>query len=455
MTQAMSQLLADYVCDLKYEKLSSAAIQKAKTCFLHALGVALASSEVESVRIAWKASESMFGTVDDEKNQASILGSGLKVPLSRAMFVNSVMFHTRIQEDSHVQAITHFGPIVVPVSLALAESMHRSGKELIEALIAGYQIGGAVGSVTAMPVALQGYRPTSIFGAFGGVAAASKLMGLNEIQTANAVSFAANFAFGLNETWLAGGPMDYTIHTGLAAFNSLMAAVLAREGGESAETALEGQAGFYRVYGGLEDVRSQLEEALAKEYQIFDVVLKPYCVSACCLSPVTAVLNLLSKTPVAPDEISKIQLTMNPGELNYPGVAVAGPFSRYGSTVTSVLYSMATALKNKGVTMAGMLEFDDPVIMDLISKTELLPGEDKNRFCCVLDIETKDGRKLSEDINVSPMYYDFSFEKDAEILREIVPEMKITPEKFDQLVQVVSELEELDDVSSIIGLLVD
>ena len=195
--------------------------------------------------------------------------------------------------------------------------------------MAGYQVGAAVGSVSAPVTTARGFRASSIYGQFGGAVAAGKLLGLSQQQLANAVSFAADFGMGLNETWLA-GTMDYSIEVGMAAANGLMAAMLAKEGGEAAETALEGRAGFYRAYAGMEDVRSRVEEGLAKKYQIFDVTLKPFNVCAVNQSPVTTALNLLGKTPVDPKAVSKITIRLNPIEANYPGINSKGPFRRYG-----------------------------------------------------------------------------------------------------------------------------
>lgn len=355
----LSQLLASYAYHFKYEDLPQEAIAKAKTLVLHDLGVATTSYEAAPVQIALKATSSMFGKGD--KNLATVLVKGSKVPLYQAVFVNSVMFHFRTQEDTHMGTLSHFGPNIIPNTLALGECFHRSGREMIEAIVAGYQVGASVGCVSAKESTAKGFRASSIYGQFGAAVAAGKLLKLNQQQFAHAISFAASFGLGLNETWLA-GTMDYSIQVGMSASNGLMAAMLAKEGGEAAETALEGRAGFYRAYAGLENVRPKLEEELAKKYQIFDVTLKPFSVCANNQSPVTAVFNILGRTEVDPSKVKKIKVSLNPVEANYPGINSKGPFSRYGGSLMSTAYCVATALKHKRITMNGMLEFNDPVI---------------------------------------------------------------------------------------------
>ena len=116
----------------------------------------------------------------------------------------------------------------------------------------------------------------------------------------------------------------------------------------------------------------------------------------------------------------------------------------------SAQYCVATALKHGRITMSGMLDFTDPILNDLIAKTEVIADENLSSFCCILEVETNDGRNLVEELIVSSKFYDYSFEEDIEILREIVPDMLISPDKFDQLIAAVAELERLDDIGAII-----
>lgn len=90
----------------------------------------------------------------------------------------------------------------------------------------------------------------------------------------------------------------------------------------------------------------------------------------------------------------------------------------------------------------------------MISKCDVIADESLKPLCCKLEIETKDGQRLFEELQITFKFYDYPFQKDVELLRGLLPEMKISPQKFEKLVKAVSDFENLDDVSAIMKLVV-
>ncbi|MBN1365510.1 MAG: MmgE/PrpD family protein [Syntrophaceae bacterium] len=454
MEETAAELLANYAVDLKFDQIPDKVIEKAKTCLLNGLGVALTSYNYDPVNITMRATTSAFGDVAENSHRATVVGQGKKVSLAQAVFVNGMMFHIRGQEDTYFPTMSHFGPIMVPVVLALGESYQRTGKEVIEALIIGYQVAAVAGSVSEKISTTRGFRASSIYGQFGSAAAAGKLLKLNKKEMANAMRFAANQGCGLNQVWMS-GTMEYSIHMSQAALGGLLSAVLAKEGGEAAEKALEGKAGFYRAYAGVEqEVIEPLRRVLKEKYHILDVSYKPFNICGLNLSPVIAVLELMKKTDINPDEIAKIKLGMNPEEAAHLGTNNKGPYIRFLDTAMSAQYCVATAIKHRKMTMAGMLEFDDPQIMDLVGKCSLISDENCQPLCCYIEIETKDGKKHKNELIIDEFFYDYSFEREAEILRGMQPEMGISPSKFEKLVDALSHFETVTNAESIIDLII-
>jgi 2-methylcitrate dehydratase PrpD len=443
-------MLGSYAYNFDYASLPPETIAKAKTLLMHDMGVGLAGHTGDTPQIAASAATRIYGSAGDGGAMATSFVLNRKVPLAHAVFANAALFHYRTQEDTHLGALAHFGPNIIPICLALGESLNKSGKEIIEAMVAGYQVGAAVGSVSAKETTARGFRASSIYGAFAGAVAGGKLLGLNEQQMQNAVSLAANFGMGLNETWVA-GTMEYAIQIGMTAVNGLMAATLAKEGMEAAGSALDGRSGFYRAYAGMENVREQVEEALSVKYQIYAVTMKYYCCCALTQSPVTAVLNLLGKQPVKPEEIRHVNIRMNAAEAVYPGTMEKGPFRKFGGSLMSAPYCTAAALKFGTITMEGMTSFDDPVLNDLIANSDVIPDEKVGPLSCVIEIETKDGRTLTEALNVNAEFFNFSFQQDVEILRDMLPEMKFDKGQFEQLVGYISQFETLENVAVVAG----
>ena len=67
------------------------------------------------------------------------------------------------------------------------------------AAIVGYEVGGRIGRAIVTPEFARTFRPTGFTGPLAAAAACSRLLGLDEAATANALSLAANFVGGQNQ----------------------------------------------------------------------------------------------------------------------------------------------------------------------------------------------------------------------------------------------------------------
>ena len=101
------------------------------------------------------------------KRKTTILVDGNKVLPPAAVFANSTMLHSRIQEDDYHAGMAHLGVVTIPAALAASEMVNCSGKDLIVALAAGYEV-VRCGSGTAedrIPVSRGGrHTPCAVAG---------------------------------------------------------------------------------------------------------------------------------------------------------------------------------------------------------------------------------------------------------------------------------------------------
>jgi 2-methylcitrate dehydratase PrpD len=93
--------------------------------------------------------------------------------------------------------------VITPAALAIAERDGNSGKEVIEAVVAGYEVVGAFDREVSAYTTPRGFRASPVFGIFGSASAASKLLKLSEEETIHAMGFAAAFASGTLECFAA------------------------------------------------------------------------------------------------------------------------------------------------------------------------------------------------------------------------------------------------------------
>ncbi len=251
---------------LRYRDIPGPVVDKMKSHLVHHLGLAFRGLVTEEGRQAVRIAES-FG----HRGPATIVGRRLRTAPLEAAFANSTMMRAEFLDDVLFPAGVHVALVTLPPALAVAEDRHCSGKELLVALIAAYDVIGKLGNRAGFSAARAPRRPTIPFGPFGGAAAVSRLLGLSEHRTAHALGYAAHSGMGLSEG-------DYITHYyGLVARNGLMAAVTAGHGGEAALAVMEGRFGFWNTF--FQGVPPDLEESLAtlgSEFEIMNATTKRY-----------------------------------------------------------------------------------------------------------------------------------------------------------------------------------
>lgn len=91
---------------------------------------------------------------------ASLMGFGKKSSVSLAVLVNSTAGHAFELDDIHKESIVHAGSLATPVALALAEQHGAMpGRDVITAMVAGYEVGHRVGNAATMSLFFRGFHP--------------------------------------------------------------------------------------------------------------------------------------------------------------------------------------------------------------------------------------------------------------------------------------------------------
>lgn len=146
-------------------------------------------------------------------------------------------------DDTHRQALVHPAPIIVPSALATARQCHATGRDLLDAMVRGYEAMIRMG-MSVGPAHYRHWHNTSTCGAVGAAVAAASLLHLDEDQTAHAICLALVQASGLWQTRL--DPCDAKPwHLARAAQTGVQSAYLAHNGLTGPARAFEGEKGFF------------------------------------------------------------------------------------------------------------------------------------------------------------------------------------------------------------------
>ncbi|MEO1001092.1 MAG: MmgE/PrpD family protein, partial [Pseudomonadota bacterium] len=167
--------------------------------------------------------------------------AGGRAALRDAVLTDGAAGHALDYDDVNAEMRGHPTVPVAPVVMALGAAQGASGRAVLEAFAAGYQVEAHLGAVTGDGHYELGFHATGTLGTFGAAAAAAHLMGLGEAETATALGLAAAQAAGLKAMF---GTDAKPLHAGKAAVNGLLAAELAARGVTAHPGALEAPQGF-------------------------------------------------------------------------------------------------------------------------------------------------------------------------------------------------------------------
>ena len=160
-----------------------------------------------------------------------------------AAFVNGALSHIVEMDDVDRVSVVHPGAVVLPAARAVFQRDGGTGRELLSAVVAGYEVAVRFGAAVGRKHYYH-FHNTSTCGVFGAAVAAGWLLGLDEKQLTWALGSAGTMAFGLWE-FNTEGSMSKHLHTGHAASSGLRAADLASHGFTGAKTIVEGDRGFF------------------------------------------------------------------------------------------------------------------------------------------------------------------------------------------------------------------
>ncbi|MBI3918399.1 MAG: MmgE/PrpD family protein [Betaproteobacteria bacterium] len=126
------QILADYVKSVTLDRVPQREVEVAKLGVLDQIGVALAGvGEDPGIRV-----QDMVNRC--AANEATVFGTPRKTSTWLAALVNGTLGHTLDFDDC--SSFGHPSVVLVPAMLATGETQDRSGRELLEAYIAGYEV---------------------------------------------------------------------------------------------------------------------------------------------------------------------------------------------------------------------------------------------------------------------------------------------------------------------------
>ncbi len=238
------QNISKFISNYRYEQATIESVTTVKAAFLDFFGVAYRGIGEDASQIACNTVEEIFHGNSNSNLKASVIGTAIKADVLHAAFINGISAHVLELDDGHRKAQIHLGSVIFPTALAISEAYDLSGKEFMEGVIVGYEVGILLGQIVNPQHRNKGFHTTGTIGAFVAGVVASKLLKLDEEQIMNALC--GTQAAGLLESDH-GGSMGKSLHVGKAVYNGIISAYLARNGFTGSKTIFEGNEGFLKT----------------------------------------------------------------------------------------------------------------------------------------------------------------------------------------------------------------
>ncbi|HEA8164336.1 TPA: MmgE/PrpD family protein [Campylobacter coli] len=266
-----SEILADFIFNLRYENIPDAVVQRAKELMLDSLGTAIAASKEECVLNAFKA----FENLSTEKNTPVWVNDKKLDPIYAAM-LNGIASHALDFDDTHTEAILHASAILTPLCLSYGFHISKDAKKIIKAFIVGWEVAARVGIASKGTFHKRGFHTTAIAGIFGSVSASAVLLDLSKQQIINALGLAGSFASGINE-FLSNGSNSKVLHIANAIKNGILVVNFAKNNMSGPLSIFEGRDNIFKCFGIEQECdKTELDKGLGEIWQSMQVSIKPY-----------------------------------------------------------------------------------------------------------------------------------------------------------------------------------
>ena len=322
-----------------------------------------------------------------------IVGRSEKAGLIDSALINGSASHALDFDDVSGPMGGHPTVAIFPAVLALGDKSGASGKDIINAFVAGYEASCRVGLLAMPSHYVHGFHATGTVGAFGAAAGAAKLMGLTADQTAMAFGIAGAQAAGLKSMF---GTMTKPFHAGKSAANGLMAARLAARGFTANDEVLETDQGFLATQS--QETGKELS-ALVPGQHIRKNLYKYHAACYLTHSGIEVTKKLAAQHHIQPDSVDQIQLHVPEGHLNVcniqsPNTGLETKFS-LRHTQAFALHGYDTAV----LETYSDQNANDPMLQATREKVSVIADMEPGTRTRV-DIATSSGDTFSDDIDV-------------------------------------------------------
>lgn len=436
----LTEKALDFLVGCCWEDLPPEVQVRSRRCLLDGLGALVAGFRTPVAAIMTR-----FAQAQHQGREARVLVTGERVSAVGAALVNGFAANALDIDDGHRLVKGHPGACLIPLLFPTLEVSPRpiSGRELLSALVAGYELAIRAGMIRHQTCAT--YHSSGSWGALAGAALVGRLWDQNRPTIRRAV--------GTAEYHAPIGPMMKGIETPSMGKDSIGWGCLVAM--SSALLAGQGFTGIDPLFNDAPD--PGLMDELGVRYRILDLYFKPFSGCRWGQPALAGAIALVRAHGLTPDRIARLRVRTF-------AAAKALPTAHPGTTEEaqySLVFPLAAALIDGEVGPDQVLppRLNDPAILALSDRVEVEVDPDfeaafPEKTLAEVIVETDSGESFSSG-PMEPMWDASTGPPDEEELREKflwLAAPVLGPDRARALAGLVLELDRQTDLGPLLEL---
>ncbi len=378
--------LADYISGAHAMTLPEDAAEHGKHHLIDTIASVISGSRLAPGEMFIKYIRTLGGT-----EEALLLGTDYVTTAVNAALGNAMMAHADETDDSHKESRSHIGCGCVPAALAMAEREGSTGKEFLNAVVLGYDIGArttmsiGVNSMYAAGHSTHTFAPT-----FGAAASAMTLAKLTPDQVRWGISYTAQQVSGVN-CWQR--DLDHVEKGfdfgGMAGRNGVTSATMVQCGFTGVDDVFVGPRNFYHTFS-TEPRPEVMIDALGERFEVILTNIKKWTVGSPIQAPLDCIEELQKKHDLSAGNIKHVKLILSDEEAHVVD-------DRHMADIC-LQHMVAVSILDGGATFESAHDEERmhaPDVLELRKKIELAPTPDLPRRVAQVEVTLNSGETVS------------------------------------------------------------
>jgi 2-methylcitrate dehydratase PrpD len=292
--------IADFISGFDLKTVPAVVVDRSRVAFLDTVGVMLAGSQLPPADIVCDVVK-----LAGSEPAATVVGRPLRATPQLAALANGVAGHCMDFD------LTYFAgqsiAAVIPAILPVAETTRATAAEMLAAFIIAAEVAGRANRAAPTASRAGGWHATGTVGVIAAAAACARLMRIEAKKIPDVMGITASLASGVSVNF---GSMTKPLHSGHAAHDGILAAMLGARGFTANTRALEGKDGYFESFARALPWSLDPFDSLGKSYDLaeYGYKLKPYPSGGLGHTAIDAALEL--RNDVKLDDIAHVDVAI-------------------------------------------------------------------------------------------------------------------------------------------------